>query len=609
MNCNNCPAPITAGVTFASTCPGATTFLFLTILDSLIRKQCDLEDPCGRIKPRDHPEKSYDFIVIGAGSAGATVASRLSEKKCFSVLLLEAGLDEVAWTQVPSFAQIAVGTKLDWFHLGDVEETSCLNMKDKRCIWPGGKVLGGSSSINGMMYMRGSQKDYNDWEKLGNKGWSYKDVLPFFKKSENNLQMDKVDPEYHGQDGPIPVTQFKYRSPVSLDILAAAKELGYDTVDLNGKTHTGWTISQATTNGVSRYSTARAFLRPARNRQNLHIMINSTVTKIIFNDKKNAIGVEFYKNEKLIQVNVNNEVIVSAGAVNSPQILLNSGIGPRKELEAVKVPVVHNLPGVGKNFHDHAAYFLTFSINKTSESVLNWDTLMEYLRFRKGPLSSTGLWTVTGMTNTKYANPEEDQPDIHSIFGGYSTLCSDLRNSKNNITSRREISVLLILLRPKSKGYVRLRNNDPLSKPHLSAKLLSHPHDVAILIEGIKFVINLTEAEALKKYDFQLNTTSVKNCEHLKFGSDLYWECALRHDTSVGDHMAGSCKMGPNSDKMAVVDEKLKVKGVRGVRVADTSIMPEVISGNTNAPAIMIGERAADFIKKAWKSFSKKCFS
>ncbi|XP_051160896.1 glucose dehydrogenase [FAD, quinone]-like [Leptopilina boulardi] len=595
MSCNNCPKPITNEISLASTCPGASFFLFLTILDSLIRQQCDLEDPCRRIIPRDHPKESYDFIVIGAGSGGATVASRLSEKKCYSILLLEAGLDEISWVQVPSFFPFFVDKKQYWEHIGDVEKNGCLNWINKQCIWPGGKVLGGSSSINGMMYMRGSRKDYNDWEKLGNKGWSYKDVLPFFKKSENNLQMDKVDFKYHGQDGPLPVTQFNDQPPISFDILKAAKELGYNTIDLNGKSHTGWAIAQTTSGWGSRYSSARAFLRPARNRQNLHIMINSTVSKILFDRNKKAIGVEFYKNGKLIQVKVNKEVIVSAGAVNSPQILLNSGIGPREELEAVKVPMVHNLPGVGKNFHDHVGYVLFLSINENDVNVLNLTNALNYLLFRKGPLSSTGLFPVTGMINTKYANPQEDHPDVHIIFGGYTSMCA------HNVTSRREIGTLIMALHPKSKGYVRLRNNNPLSRPHLSANFLSHPNDANVLIEGIKFVIKLIEAPTLKKYDIQLNKTPVKNCERFAFGSDAYWKCAVKHNTAPGAHLAGSCKMGPNTDPMAVVDEQLKVKGVKGVRIADTSIMPNVVSGNTNAPAIMIGERAADFIKNNWK--------
>ncbi|XP_051160813.1 uncharacterized protein LOC127281240 [Leptopilina boulardi] len=608
MKCVNCPSPVTDGTTLVSTCSGVTIFLFMSILESFLRKQCDLEDPCERILTTDHPQPSYDFIVIGAGSGGATIASRLSEKKCFSVLLLEAGLDEHAWMQVPSMFRHIVDTNLDWQHLGDVENTSCLNWKDKKCSWPGGKVLGGSSAINGMMYMRGSHKDYNDWEKLGNKGWSYKDVLPFFKKSENYLQIDKVDIKYHGQGGPLPVTQFSNQPPISFDFLKAAKELGYDIVDLNGKTHTGWAIAQTTTNGVSRYSTARAFLRPARNRQNLHTMINSTVTKIIFNDKKKAIGVEFYKNGKLVQIKVNKEVIVSAGAVNSPQILLNSGIGPQKELEAVKVPVVHNLPGVGKNFHEHVTHMLQFSINENDINILNWPSAMEYLLYRKGPLSSTGIWQLTGMINTKYTNPQEDQPDIQIIFGGYTADCSKFGEIQSNTTSRRKITIFPMVLRPKSKGYVRLRNNNPLSKPHLSAKFLSNPHDVAVLIEGIKFVIKLIEAPALKKYDIQLNKTPVKNCENFTFGSDPYWECVVRHNTAPGAHLAGSCKMGSNTDPMAVVDEQLRVKGIQGVRVVDASIMPNVVSGNTNAPTIMIAERAAEFIKKFWKSFSsKKC--
>ncbi|XP_043478004.1 glucose dehydrogenase [FAD, quinone]-like [Leptopilina heterotoma] len=598
MSCNNCPSPITNQAPLSSTCPGVVFVSFLSVLELFLKKQCDLEDPCGRITPRDEPEISYDFIVIGAGSGGATVAARLSEEKCFSVLLLETGLDEISWGSVPALP--IASTSLNWQHRGEVEKNSCLNKKEKRCTFCGGKVLGGTSSINGMMYMRGSHKDYNDWEKLGNKYWSYEDVLPFFKKSENNIQIDELDPVYHSKGGPLPVSRFNSQPPMTPDILEAAKELGYNTVDLNGKTHTGWMVAQTTTNKGSRYSTARAFLRPARSRSNLHIMINSTVTTIVFDDHKNAVAVEFYKNGRLFKVGIKKEVIVSAGAINSPQILMNSGIGPKEELEKAKVPVVHNLPGVGENFHDHVQYLLPMTINEKEVSAYDWASVSEYLLNRKGPLSSTGGWQVTGMINTKFANPEDDHPDIHMVFGGYEASCPKPPNTNPGVNLRRPVSIMPVVLHPKSRGYVRLSNNNPLSRPLVTANIFDDPNDATVLVEGIKFAIRMTKTRALAKYDFQLDKTPVKNCEHLEFGSDPYWECAVRHDTSTGGHYCGSCKMGPDSDPMAVVDDHLKVKGVWRVRIADTSIMPRVTSGNTNAPAIMIGERAAHFIKMNW---------
>ncbi|KAJ8676427.1 hypothetical protein QAD02_012214 [Eretmocerus hayati] len=542
----------------------------------------------------------YDFVVIGGGSGGATVASRLSEESRFSVLLLEAGLDEPTGTQIPSFFFNFLGSDIDWKYSTESEDEACLNKEDRKCYWPRGKVLGGTSVMNGMTYMRGSRKDYDDWARLGNPGWSYDEVLPYFIKSEDNAQVNDMDYGYHGVGGPLTVTHFPYHPPLSHALLAAGKEMGYDAVDLNGRSHTGFMIAQTTSRNGSRLSTARAFLRPARNRRNLHVMLNSTVTRILFDRNKKAVGVEFEHDGQLHRVSVDKEVVISGGAVNSPQILLNSGVGPREELEAVGVPLVHDLPGVGRNLHNHVAYAIAFTINDTDTTPLNWATAMEYLLFRDGLMSGTGISEVTAMINTKFADLNEDHPDIQLIFGGYLADCSETGMVGEKKGSNRVILIIPTLLHPKSRGYLRLRSNDPLAKPMIFPKYLTHPDDVGALVEGIKFSVALTKTEALKKYGFALDRTPVKNCEHLKFGCDAYWECAIKHETAPENHQAGSCKMGPSDDPLAVVDHQLRVRGIQGVRVADTSIMPRVPSGNTNAPAIMIGERAADFIKRAW---------
>ncbi|XP_017890997.1 glucose dehydrogenase [FAD, quinone] [Ceratina calcarata] len=599
MSCN-CPLAPSTGPTLASTCGGSSFMLFMGLLEVFLRSQCDLEDPCNRPSPPPVVNSRYDFVVIGGGSGGATVAARLSEEPRFSVLLLEAGPDEPTGTHIPSFFLNFLGTDIDWQYNTESEDTACLNNNDRKCYWPRGKVLGGTSVMNGMTYMRGSRKDYDDWAKLGNVGWSYQDVLPYFIRSEDNLQANIMDYGYHGVGGPLTVTQFPYHPPLSYALLDAGKELGYRVVDLNGRTHTGFAIAQTTSRNGSRLSTARAFLRPARNRPNLHIMLNSTATRILFDNNKRAVGVEFVHDEKINRVSVAKEVVVSGGAINSPQILMNSGIGPKEDLNAVGVPVVHDLPGVGKNLHNHVAYTLVYTINDTDTTPLNWATAMEYLLFRDGLMSGTGVSEVTAMVNTKYANPRDDHPDVQFIFGGYLADCAETGMVGETKGANRSILVFPTYLHPKSRGYIRLRNNDPLSKPLIYPKYLSEPEDVAALVDAIKIGLRFGETDALKRYGFQLNRTPVKNCEHLKFGCDAYWECAVKHDTMPENHQAGSCKMGPPDDPLAVVDNQLRVRGVRGVRVADTSIMPKVTSGNTNAPAIMIGERAADFIKRTW---------
>lgn len=472
------------------------------------------------------------------------------------------------------------------------------------------QVLGGTSVLNGMMYIRGSRRDYDDWAKLGNTGWSYQDVLPYFLKSEDNLQADMMDPGYHGVGGYLPVTQFPYHPPLSHAILQAAVELGYPVRDLNGASHTGFAIAQTTSKNGSRYSMSRAFLRPVKDRPNLHFLLNTTVARVLVDPgKKQAYGVEVVRGDgSMERILAKNEVVVCGGAVNSPQILLLSGIGPRDDLAKVGVPLVHHLPGVGRNLHNHVAFFLRFLINDTNTTPLNWATAMEYLLFRDGLMSGTGLSEVTGFVNSKYANPEDDHPDLQYFFAGFLANCARTgqvgeRAGDGNVTGPpppREVNIIPAVLHPKSRGYLRLRDNNPLSTPAIFGKYLTNPADVATLIEGVKFAIRLTDTQALQKYGFRLDRTPAMGCENISFGCDAYWECAIRRNTGPENHQAGSCRMGPSGDPGAVVDPELRVHGVDRLRVIDASVMPSVTSGNTNAPTIMIAEKGSDLIKSRW---------
>lgn len=597
-----CNCPVTQpGPTLAATCGGAQFMLFMGLLEVFLRSQCDLEDPCGR--PEATPVlPEYDFIVVGAGSAGAVVASRLSEIPEWNILLIEAGNDEPTGTQVPSMFLNFIGSDIDWGYQTEPEQQACLAENEQRCYWPRGKVMGGTSVMNGMMYIRGSRKDYDDWAAAGNDGWSYNEVLPYFLKSEDNKQVDKMDRGYHAEGGLLQVSQFPYHPPLSRAIIKAAEELGQPIRDLNGIYHTGFQIAQTTNKNGSRLSSARAFIRPFKNRRNLDILMNATVSKILINmTTKQAYGVEVLNRGTKQVIYSTKEVIVSGGAVNSPQILLLSGIGPRQELQQVKVPVVQDLPGVGKNLQNHVAFFTNFNINDTNTAPLNWATAMEYLLFRDGLMSGTGVSEVTGFINSRYNDPNLDHPDLQFFFGGFLANCARTGMVGERVDNgTRQIQIIPTVLHPKSRGEIRLKDNNPASHPLIYANYFTQPDDVKVMVEGIRFALRLAETKALRRYGFQLDKTPVQGCESITFGSDSYWECAMKRQTGPENHQAGSCKMGPKEDPLAVVNHELRVHGIDRLRVIDTSIMPKVTTGNTNAPAIMIGEKGADLIKGRW---------
>ncbi|XP_068623677.1 glucose dehydrogenase [FAD, quinone] [Battus philenor] len=599
-----CDCPMSQpGPTLAATCGGGAFMLFMGLLEVFLRSQCDLEDPCGRTQYRRHMDSVYDFIVVGGGSAGSVVAARLSEVPEWRVLLLEAGFDEPTGSQVPSMFLNFIGSSIDWGYRTEPEPAACLGEDERRCYWPRGKVLGGTSAMNGMMYIRGSRKDYDSWAAAGIEGWSYDDVLPYFLKSEDNKQLKEMDEGYHAAGGPLTVSQFPYHPPLSYSLVKAGEELGYKARDLNGEHHTGFAIAQTTNRNGSRLSVARAFLRPASKRPNLHIMLNATVARVLINQTtRQAYAVEVRNSFGATEtIFANNEIILSAGAVGSPQLLQNSGVGDPQVLAKAGVQLVHKLPAVGRNLQNHVTHFLSFSLRDNNTAPLNWATAMEYLLFRDGLMSGTGISEVTAFINTKYADPEGDNPDIQMFFGGFLADCARTGMVGESLgNGSRSIQMFPAVLHPKSRGHLEIASSDPFAYPKIYANYLTHPDDVRTLIEGIKFAIKLSETKALKKYGLKLDRTPVRGCEKFKFGCDAYWECAARTQTGPENHQAGSCRMGPRGDPGAVVDPLLQVQGIDRLRVADASVLPSVPSGNTNAACVMVGERAADFIKQRW---------
>ncbi|XP_076657188.1 glucose dehydrogenase [FAD, quinone] isoform X1 [Halictus rubicundus] len=592
-----CPHPY-LGPSLAYICPGPQFLTFMALLDTFIRDKDEISQICERVRPVNPPDPVYDFIVVGGGTAGSVVASRLSDHPEWKVLVLEAGPDAPPGTVVPSMVAMFLGSEIDWKYRTSGERNACLSSGGS-CSWPRGRNLGGTSAHNGMMYTRGHAKDYNNWAAMGNEGWGWEQVLPYFMCSENNTEIRRVGTKYHKTDGPLSVGRFPWRPDISYDILDAVTEIGYTlSEDLNGEQFTGFTVAQMMQRYGVRQSASTAFLQPLRYRRNLQVALNATATKIIIENSR-AVGVEYIQSGQRRVARANREVIVSGGAVNSPQLLLLSGIGPKEHLRAVNVSVVKDLPGVGENLHNHVSFTVSFDINEPNEFDLSWAAAVEYVGFQNGPMASTGLAQLTGIISSSHTTP--DDPDLQFFFGGYQAACS-ITGELGALMSNgpRSISISPTNLHPRSKGTLRLASNDPLAKPIIHGNYLSDPLDEAILVEGIQIALSFANTTAMRKHNMTLSSTALAACSQYEFLSNEYWGCAVRQDTGPENHQAGSCKMGPANDRLAVVDPKLRVHGIRGLRVADTSIMPQVTSGNTAAPAIMIGERAAAFIKADW---------
>ena len=468
-------------------------------------------------------------------------------------------------------------------------------------------------------------KYFNFTNEISFLGWGYKDALYYFKKSEDNTNPYLASTPYHGTGGLLTVGEAPYHTPLAAAFVEAGVEMGFDNRDLNGEKQTGFMIAQGTIRRGSRCSTGKAFLRPARLRTNLHIAMYSHVTKVLIDPiSKVAFGVEFMRDRKMHYVRATKEVIVSGGSVNTPQILMLSGIGPKTELAKHKIPLIKDAPGVGENLQDHVALGgLTFMVNEEVSIVENrfhsMSTVLEYAVLGQGPLTIMGGVEGLAFVNTKYANASDDFPDIEFHFVSGSTNSdggSQLRKAHGltdmfykkvfePINNMDSWSIIPMLLRPRSTGSIRLRSNNPFDYPYIYPNYFKDDFDMKTLIEGVKIAVALSRTQSMQRYNSKINPLKFPGCIHIPMYTDLYWECMIRHYTCTIYHPVGTAKMGPYWDPMAVVDPQLRVYGVRGLRVIDASIMPNQVSSNTNAPVIMIGEKGADLIKNYWiqKSF------
>ncbi|RWS13593.1 glucose dehydrogenase (acceptor)-like protein 3 [Dinothrombium tinctorium] len=565
---------------------------------------------------RNNWDLEYDFIIVGGGSAGAVLANRLSEISDWKILLLEAGGSDNILSDIPLAAASLQQTPIDWAYQIEPQEASCFGLINRRMHWPRGKVLGGSSVLNYMVYIRGNRRDFDNWVRLGNVGWSYEEVLPYFIKSEDNRDPSIAFNGFHGVGGYLTVSSPPDVTPVGLAFPEAGKFLGYPNIDLNGPIQTGWAIPQGTVRRGARCSTSKAFLLPTKDRPNLHVLTFSYVTKILFNEDKRAIGVQFDRFSLTHVVYVRKEVIVSGGSINSPQLLMLSGIGPADHLNAFGIPIIADLP-VGNNLHDHIYPGVHFSLEAKGVSivqrrVVSLPNIIKYFTSGRGPLTIIGGIEGLGFIKTKYANYSDDFPDfqIHLLSGDISS--DDGQNFRRVQGITRELyeqyylpytsfdsfSFYPVMLHPKSRGFIRLRSTSPYDPPIIDPKYLTHPDDILSMVDAMKICIAGGLTPAYRKFGSKLFSRIIPGCESYPVLSDEYLACQARTYIQTIYHPVGTCRMGPADDERSVVDPELRVLGgVKGLRVVDGSIMPVITSGNTNAPIIMIAEKISDLIK------------
>lgn len=515
----------------------------------------------------------FDYVIVGAGAAGCVLANRLTEDSSVKVLLLEAGgADKKQEIHIPAAFNKLFKSECDWAYFTEPLE----HMNNRQMYWPRGKVLGGSTSINAMVYSRANAKDHDAWNI---EGWSYADILPYYKKSENN---ERGADDFHGVGGELNVADQRCVNPLTHLFLEAAQGCGLKlNDDLNGASQEGVGLLQVTQKGGKRHSTAAAFLKPALSRPNLTVKTGAQVTRLLFDGNK-AIGVEFAQGGKIESARVNREVLLSGGSINSPQTLMLSGIGPADHLRAMGIPVVADLPGVGKNLHDHLLIGVEYQCNEPIglHKADNFKNILRYLLFKQGPLTSNVAEAAAFLSINGSAIP-----NIELVFAPVFYMDNGFANP-----DLHGFSIGIALQKPESSGHIRLKSTDPLAAPAIQPNYLAAEKDVAVCVEAMKLsreILNSKQFDRFRGKEWWPG-------EDAKTDNDFAAHIRQTADTIY--HPIGTCKMGV--DSMAVVDFQLRVRGVEGLRVVDASVIPLQITGHTQAPTLVIAEKAADLLKQ-----------
>lgn len=525
---------------------------------------------------------TFDFIVVGGGTAGCALAARLSERPEVTVCLLEAGgMDSHPWVRIPAAVMAALGRPaLNW----GFETTPQPALNGRRIPVPRGRVLGGSGSVNGMVYHRGYPRDYDDWARAGATGWSYAEVLPYFTRSEHNE--DYPASALHGRGGPINVRFPQRPNPMCRAYIEAVRSLQFPACsDFAGARPEGVGLRQGTIRAGRRDSTARALLHPALSRPNLTLLTQARARRILFEGKR-AQGIEFLRSNQLQRLRARREVILTLGAVQTPQLLLCSGVGDAAELSKLGISVVQHLPSVGHNFHDHLACAVRMSTRDTTPYGLSWRTLprgvrdlLEYATVRAGPMSSNVFESVAFLRT----DPQLDRPDFQFVF----QPCNRATPSAP-MPIGHGYAISAVRLYPRSRGRISIDSPDPFAAPLIDPGLLSDPLDLPPMVRAMQLSRRMLAAVPFERYrGVEVEPgPAVQTPEQI---ADF-----IRANASTVHHPAGSCRMG--SDAHAVVDPALRVRGIEALRIADASVFPSIMGGNTNAPTVMIAEKAADLL-------------